>query len=109
MLRQDLGLADESPGEGRMAGIESSKRQCTGLASVAGRRSELGGAESAATAHGCWVPGKGAPNARKVRPPQFIRLILFEHRKATDMLTLPRFHVQQEVGNFVCMENRDAR
>jgi hypothetical protein len=24
-------------------------------------------------------------------------------------LTLPRFHVQQEVANFSCMEDRDAR
>ncbi len=24
-------------------------------------------------------------------------------------MTLPRFHVQQKVGNFSCMENRDAK
>ena len=31
------------------------------------------------------------------------------HWQLERTLTLPRFHVQQKVGNFSCMENRDAK
>ena len=67
-------------------------------------------------------PRYSVPRTRRTYTPQFkaelltactqpgasIAAVALQHGMNANV-TLPRFHVQQKVGNFSCMENRDAR